>query len=380
MDIPSTVSNTICATGQRLATSKWRTASVRVWLLIDSSTVGGIERHVEILARALINRGVRAEIVLLQDHGPNPWHEQLAKAGLTWRSIDASFAGLVRALRRAWPDLLHTHGYKAGVLGRAAAVLCGVPVVSTFHAGERPTFPLSAYYWLDRWTSLPAKRIVVSAEIGNRLPFRSTFIPNFIAPTPPPQTKRLPASIGFVGRLSKEKGPDLFCALALESTLPVTWHVFGDGPMRSKLELAYSHRVTFHGIATDMEAIWPTLGLLLMPSRFEGFPMVALEAMAHGIPVAASSVGALPSIVTEGVSGWLYEPGKHDAAGTAIARWFEMDPVSGAHMRLECWRTVSGRFSTSTLIPRLLEVYERALAVTPPHPASHAQSKDELAP
>jgi glycosyltransferase involved in cell wall biosynthesis len=129
-----------------------------------------------------------------------------------------------------------------------------------------------------------------------------------------------------------------------------------------------------------MEVIWPTLGLLLMPSRFEGFPMVALEAMAHGIPVAASRVGALPAIITEGISGWLYEPGKLDAAATAIARWFEMDPVSGAHMRLECWRTVNQRFSTSTLLPQVLKVYEQVFAVTTRHSASQSESKDELAP
>jgi glycosyltransferase involved in cell wall biosynthesis len=150
--------------------------------------------------------------------------------------------------------------------------------------------------------------------------------------------------------------------------------------MRSKLERAVGHRVTFHGIATDMEVIWPTLGLLLMPSRFEGFPMVALEAMAHGIPVAASRVGALPTIITEGISGWMYEPGKLDAAAAAIERWFEMDPVSGAHMRLECWRTVNQRFSISTQLPRLLEVYERVLAVTAPNPVGQSESKDEVAP
>ncbi len=119
----------------------------------------------------------------------------------------------------------------------------------------------------------------------------------------------LPRRVGFVGRLSEEKRPDLFCALARRSPPGVEWHVYGNGPMGARLELEYGDTVRFHGTVTDLEPAWSTLGLLVMPSRFEGLPLAALEALTAGIPVLASRVGDLSSVVVDGQTGWLFESG-----------------------------------------------------------------------
>ena len=55
-----------------------------IWLVVDSRTVGGIERHVAILAEALVQAGERAEVVLFAGYGVNPWCRQLAAANITW--------------------------------------------------------------------------------------------------------------------------------------------------------------------------------------------------------------------------------------------------------------------------------------------------------
>ena len=121
-----------------------RTRAAMIWHLIDSSGVGGAERHIETLASSLQRRGLAVQVVLVADHGNRPWQQQLAGAGIRYTHLDGRFSTLVGALRRARPALLHTHGYKAGILGRLAARLAGVPVVSTFHSGERGPFPDNA--------------------------------------------------------------------------------------------------------------------------------------------------------------------------------------------------------------------------------------------
>lgn len=332
-----------------------------IWLLVDSSNVGGIERHVATLAGSLERRGIAVEVVLYADHGPNPWREQLSGASARVRVLDGTLRSLVTALRRVRPDLLHTHGYKAGVLGRLAARLAGVPVVSTFHSGERPPFPVNVYFWLDRWTSfLAARRISVSEAIRARVPFRSTMIPSYVVATDAPPVGPLPRRIGFVGRLSAEKAPDLFCEMARRAPAGLEWHMWGDGPMRARLEAEHGDLVRFHGAVADLSECWTSIGALLMPSRFEGLPLAALEALAAGVPVLASRVGGLPTIVEPGTTGWLHEAGDIDGALADLARWRALDEATAAAMRRACHAHVRANFSESRWLPEMLAVYASA--------------------
>lgn len=112
------------------------TGTDSVWLLLDSSGIGGIETHVWHLAEALRSRGRPVRVVFLADHGPHPLFDRLEAAQHRVTRLGGSFGDLLHALREQRPGVLHTHGYKAGILGRLAARLAGIPVVSTFHAGE----------------------------------------------------------------------------------------------------------------------------------------------------------------------------------------------------------------------------------------------------
>ena len=361
-----------------------------IWQFIDSSSVGGAERHVATLTGSLRRAGWPAEIVLLQRHASkhglqahgmqehgqnaspsrsrqaarqsssdNPWLIQLDDAQLPFRHLDGRSATLVKALRTERPKLLHTHGYKAGVLGRLAARIAGVPVVSTFHSGERGPFPVGAYEWLDDWSSLLGQRIAVSQKIKDRLPFTSHVIPSYVATSDQPPTALLPDVAVFVGRLSAEKGPDIFCRLAERAPAGMTWHIWGDGPMRQELEAAYGRTVRFHGVATNMEQVWQQAGLLIMPSHFEGVPLAALEAAAHGVPVLASRVGGLPSVITEGQTGWLFAVGDVDGALAGVAAWQAARQDTPA-LRHRCWLKARTDFSEARWFPDILKVYRAA--------------------
>jgi len=347
-----------------LPSSRARTGGVR--LLLDTSGIGGIERHVTVLTAALRRRGVDASILRLADHGDNPWLQQIDAAGIPHAVNTGGAIGLGRRLASEDVGLLHTHGYKAGILGRIVARALGIPVVSTFHAGETGQFPVNLYQFADEWTSALGVRIAVSPAIASRLPFSSHLIPNFIETPAKPTEAPLPAAIGFVGRLSHEKGPDLFCQVASRvkasvgggSAMP--WLVFGDGPMGPDLRRDFCDTVSFRGMVSDIGQAWREIGLLLMPSRAEGLPMAALEALAAGIPVASARVGAMPDVIRHGENGWLFDPGDIGAMRAIIGEWSQRRGVDSTALRRAAWRTAREAFGVESGLDRTLEAYRDA--------------------
>jgi glycosyltransferase involved in cell wall biosynthesis len=337
-----------------------RRTTPAVWHLIDSRSVGGAERHIASIIQSLTERGVRAEAVLYRDYGNNPWLAQLRDARVPVRVLPGSFRGLVTELAQERPAILHTHGYKAGILGRAGALLCRVSVVTTFHSGERSRGKLYAYEWLDEWTSILGQRVAVSRAVQNRLPLSSALIGNFVRTAAQREIAALPRSVAFVGRLSREKRPDLFCQLAESSGAGLEWDVYGDGPLRAELERRYSGLVRFHGVVADMQFVWPTVGLLVMPSSFEGLPVAALEALSAGVPILASRVGGLPDVVIEDKTGWLFEPGDLAASRQLLERWRLLEAAAQRRIRAACRAHAESQFGEADKIDRLLAIYHRA--------------------
>jgi len=331
-----------------------------LWHLIDSRTVGGAERHIASLVRALNARGIPSQAVLYKDYGGNPWLEQLRADGIPLRVLDGSLRGLLRAIHDSRPALLHLHGYKAGILGRIAATMYRIPVVTTFHTGDRSSGRLAWYERLDEWSALVGERIAVAPTVQQRLPYSSTIVSSF-APTSPEPVPLLPKRAAFVGRLSKEKRPEFFCRLAVACDGDdIEWHVYGDGPLHDELKQLYSSKIRFHGVVTDMSGVWPTLGLLVMPSQFEGLPLAGLEALSAGVPILASRVGGLPQLVLDDLTGWLFERDDFNAALALVRKWRVLSESEQARMRQACRTHIQKHFSEDEQIGRLLSVYRRA--------------------
>jgi glycosyltransferase involved in cell wall biosynthesis len=333
-----------------------------IWQLLDSRTVGGIERHVEVLARHLHALGVATRIVLLASYPEQPSLALFEGAGALVSVLDGRFRTLLDAIRAEAPALIHAHGYRANVMARFAGLAAGVPVVTSYHAGLREPFPVGVYQLVDEWTGFLSGRIAVSEMIRARLPFDAALLENFVdVPEQPPVATG--TRIVFVGRLTPEKGPDLFCELAratqTERASACEWHLFGDGPMRNALAADYARHVTFHGFVSDMEAIWRDAGLLVMTSRAEGLPMAALEAIARGVPVVAADVGGLPRIAVPGVSGWLFPAGNLASARKALDEWLAMGQAAQAHLSRSAWSYAKAHFSAEAGMAKLARIYER---------------------
>ena len=107
-----------------------------IWILIDSRSIGGIETHVNNLIKGLNESSYNIRVVLLQDYGTHPIFNNNKLLHIPITKLTGGAATLYKALRQHQPQLIHTHGYKAGILGRCFAYFLKIPVVSTFHAGE----------------------------------------------------------------------------------------------------------------------------------------------------------------------------------------------------------------------------------------------------
>ncbi len=229
-------------------------------------------------------------------------------------------------------SLVHAHDYKSLCIGALAAARAGVPVVATWHGDTGATVALRAYEALARALGNTTRGVAaVSRSLAERLrlwihtaPVRH--IPNGIrmpaALTPEERTQaRAALSVGedrtvlaIVGRLSPEKGhARLFRALRAASLDDVTVLVAGDGPLAAALRAeAAGLDVRFLGFLPQARPVYAASDLVVMPSSTEGLPLVALEAMALGRPVLASSVGELPVLLGGGAG--LLVPASDDGA------------------------------------------------------------------
>ena len=122
--------------------------------------------------------------------------------------------------------------------------------------------------------------------------------------------------IGFVGRFSEEKQPELFAQLSVNDEVNkyIAW---GDGPLLSDLIDKYP-KVDFKGQSSNQKEIYDSIDILVMTSQFENCPMVILEAWKYGIPCVAPNVGGIPEIVKHGHNGMLYNEYSLEAINSCI--------------------------------------------------------------
>src|SRR5437773_9156311 len=299
-------------------------------------------------------------------------------------------ASRVEAVLRRWrPSIVQTHGYKAAAVAYVLRRL-GLPWpwIGFFHGfTTEPSFTTASikqrlYHWLDLRLLCAAERIVVmsraQAQAFRHCQRRVRVIYN-AALAPPPagdrsERDRLAALagslrrpiVGVVGRLSQEKGVDLFldaCAVLVRKGLAFSALVAGDGPGRARLEahcarLGLEARVRFMGHVYGVDVLYRMLDLLVLPSRSEGLPNTLLEAMQADVPIVATAVGAVPEVVGTSAAARLVAPGSAAALVEAIEHALtEGDLPEVAAARHEAM----GRFSLERRVEAHVQLYHDLL-------------------
>jgi glycosyltransferase involved in cell wall biosynthesis len=250
-------------------------------------------------------------------------------------------AEAVRALaaeaQRLSARLFHAHDFKSLALALPAARWAGLPVVATFHGDTGENLLVQAYEASARLLANAAQGVAaVSRELEARVrrwaPLaRVVHLPNALA-LPPPLTaaEARAARLAFglsgeepvlavLGRLSPEKGHTVLFEALRRLPRPPLLLIAGEGPGRARLEvLARGLPVRWLGF-TASRPVYAAADAVVMPSLTEGMPMVALEAMASGRRVVASTVGELPYLLAQG-RGELVAPGDPHLLSLALAR------------------------------------------------------------
>lgn len=218
--------------------------------------------------------------------------------------------------------IVNAHNFKAQIYSWIAAKRNKLPLIFTQHGFT----PRSIKQYIYMWSSIllcktPTVRNVVCVANSIAGLHRKFYIAekkiHVIANGLPDKTwlarEHTSTKIGFIGRLSVEKGPDLF----LQAVIPVLKKkqsvqavLLGDGPQYSVLEAeierhGLSAQINLLGYQEDVSRWLAELSVLVISSRTEGTPMVLLEAMQTGVPIAAFAVGGIPDVVEHAKEGLL---------------------------------------------------------------------------
>ena len=362
---------------------------MRILHLISSGGMYGAEAVILNLSLALNASGEDvAVLAVFQNSARTNLELQTAaeKAGIETHLIEcrgqldpAVPSRLRRLVRTLQIDVVHSHGYKANIYAGWALRQSDAALAATCHNWIDNSLLLRMYGRLDRWILRRFERVAaVSQAVRERLlssglkPEQVQIIRNGIALPHDSLSRSVPTdrpmTIGLVGRLSPEKGIDIFIK-ATESVLrqhpSVRVLIAGDGPERESLqsliqELKLENHVSLVGRCEDMTGFYNSLDLLVISSHTEGLPMALLEAMAYGLPVVATRVGDVPSVVEEGKTGKLVQPGDPAVLANAI-----IDLLSDGGLRRSMGITarerVAAEFSASAMAQRYVQLYRDAL-------------------
>lgn len=175
--------------------------------------------------------------------------------------------------------------------------------------------------------------------------------------------------VGAACRLVDIKGlTDLIQAFGFlcPEFLNLRLEIAGEGPEREKLEgearqLGLMDRIRFLGWQRDMGAVLSGWDIFAMPSLTEGFPMAALEAMAHGLPVVATNVGGLPELVEHGTTGYLIPPSDPQSLARSL-RTLVVDSGHRQEMGAAGSRRAREQFSIDRMVAQTTVIYQSLLA------------------
>ena len=353
--------------------------------VVQTLGMGGQERLILNLSRELVRRGHEVSVLSLtpggdlrSDFGSIPVHDVPRKSGFdAW-----IFGRMAVALARIGPDAVHTHNPAAMFYAvPAARIVRAKSIVHTKHGaniyGHRTlrlaramSRLVTAFVCVSEGTADTARvkervREKILHVIPNGIPL-ADFGADAKTRARLRSELKIPEDafvVGSVGRLATEKDyPLLVRAMSPLLAADVRLVFVGEGAARAELEASIPATlrpfVTLTGSRRDVADLLTTFDVFSLTSKSEGLPLVVPEAMATHLPVVATAVGGLPSIVPHEV-GILASSGDHEAL-TAAFRALRDDAPRRKRMGLAAYRYAHDRFS----LEKMTDDYERLYAGT----------------
>jgi glycogen(starch) synthase len=372
--------------------------------------VGGIARHCNGLAKALAHNGHEVHVVTLDFPGTPDYEEtdgiKIYRAAtelghpnfLTWALLFNHFIEkkIADVSGKVDFDVVHVHDWLTAFAGISSKHQMEKSLVATIHGTEvgraqglhnPDSFTIDGIEW---WTTYEADKIIVTsgsmkAEIQGHFHLpqeKIEIIPNGIDP------KKYNASIDrsavrgrygvnpheklvlCVGRLVPQKGMEYLIRAAprIAGRYPeAKFIIVGEGWLRGHLEYiarstGHQWKITFTGWIPDHElvALLNSADVLVVPSIYEPFGIVALEGMAAGVPVVASDVGGLAEIIEHERTGILAYSRNPESIAWAVGRVLS-DPDHSKWLVQNAREMVQKAYSWEAIAMRTAEVYKRVV-------------------
>lgn len=320
------------------------TDKIRVAHLIGSLHIGGAENQATMLVNALDPQRFDRHVITLNESEQGfrgSLDSEVKYYCIHYRRRNAPFSlyRLYRYLKDHRIDVLHCHMYHAAEKGALIGRLVGIPVTLVHEHGQ-----ISWQRWwhcaierklISRWMTV---RVAISEDIRRLRIERDGASAESIIVTrnavdttvPPSNNVNTPKKLGSLGRLVDDK--DFVMLLRAVRVLVdqgycVSLEIAGEGDERKALEQAISElelqeAVTLPGIR-DANEFLSSIDLFVMSSINEGMPVALLEAMAHGLPIVATTAGGIPEIIVNGSEGLLSPPRQLEELAANIARMMD---------------------------------------------------------
>ena len=292
--------------------------------------VGGLESVVQSLAIGQHSNGCLVSVCSVVSPGNEdlPLHQALTAGGvpvtpvvIRGRHYLQELRQVTEVLQRITPDIVHTHGYRSDLVAGRAARSQGLKTVSTVHGFTGGDWKNRLYEKLQsrsfrRFDAVVAvSRPLVARLAGQGVPRdRIHLIPNGWGGSAPAldreearQILGIPADefvVGWVGRLSREKGADVLLEALSMISGPTAVSILGEGRESDRLRvqadsLGISNRIRWHGTIPGANRLYRAFDVFALSSRTEGTPIALFEAMAAGVPIVATAVGGVPDVVRD---------------------------------------------------------------------------------
>lgn len=375
-------------------------SAVKLVLVESGTAVGGTERVVWELATRLSKSRWEVEVWLSPGSGVDPLAVELEARDIPVRRVpEVTSRWDLRTMLRTWkllrrvqPDLLHVHHVWPAADRYLASIAdaAGVPhlVITEHIVGESHS---AAQRALKRRELDGADAVTaVSGAVAESLradygldPVRVKVVPNGADPPDEeaerPAMRRYRESLGAgmlrplwacVGRLERQKGQDVLLeALALlrRRGIDFVCAFAGDGSLRESLEsrrdaLGLGAHARFLGQLEDPAPLLAAADAVVLPSRWEGLPLVVLEALARGRPVVASAVGGIPEVIEDGVEGRLVPPDDAPALAAALEDFFRRSDVA-QQMGRRGARLIQERYTWPRVVESFEAVYDEVMGL-----------------
>lgn len=362
-------------------------SALRVAHIVYTANLGGSETiAAEICRRLPADRFDARVLMMFPGDGPLPAfldargvpHGSLRNVG--WKKRLNPFY-LASCLRKHRIDILHVHHIPLYWYIRRGARLAGIPVVGCTEHASHSISMIPALQRESRHAARHARFFAVVSEHLKRyfteelgIPAEGVIVvPNGVDTerfSPGPNTGTAPSGsvrLISVGRLVDAKDyPTLFAAAATlrAEGREFSLSIVGDGDLRANVEAnvarsGLNDTVRLLGNRTDVGSLLQSSDAFVLSSRREGLPVSVLEALATGLPVVATKVGAIPDVVNDGENGLLVPPGDPQALAAAIRRLLDDAPLRrliGETAR----RLVVEQYSLDRMVDRYAEIYDSA--------------------